>query len=216
MSISQDGGLLGIGMGVMQIKEAIPSLPCFGTDLALTEAAAAGDLDARRQLADRLFDRVRTTVSYIAAGAEAEDIAQSAVIQILRKADSFRGDSSLEAWADRVAVRCVLKSFEKRSRRQRLFEANWPPPAEPVSLEERIEQRQARQHLSQLLQKLSSHHAIVLVLRYLHGYKVEEIADILGARVNTIRGRLRAGRAKLKEQILTDPVLSEWLERSGL
>lgn len=181
-------------------------------DLALTQAATLGDSDARRTLANRLFNRIRTTMSYVAKGSDAEDLAQTALIRILRSTDTFRGESSLESWADRIAVRCALKSFEKRNRRAKLFEENWSSSPLIQTTEDSVEQIMARRRLSDLIQELSKHQAVAMVLHYIHGYKIEEISEITEVPVNTIRGRLRNGRKRLRKKILSDPYLSDWIE----
>ena len=51
-----------------------------------------------------------------------------------------------------------------------------------------------------------------MVLHYLYDYEVSEIADITESNINTVRGRLRRGLRKIREAVLADPVLQEWIE----
>ena len=199
-------------MGVMQVKPAMSVDNPLLRDLLLAEAVARGSVEARRALANRLFDRVRATMSYIADSADAEDLAQTALIQILRVADTYRGESAIEVWADRVSVRCALKYFEKTRRRKALTEASWVPANTIDSTEEQVARRRTRQRLSALLQELPTDQSLTLVLHYLHGYKIEEIAVIMGTLVNTVRGRLRTARKKMKQKILSDPALGDWIQ----
>src|SRR5262249_52739640 len=69
-------------------------------DLAQARAAAPGDLAARRAITQRLFDRVRSTVMYIAAGhPDADDFVQLALLEVLGSLESFRAETRLESWA---------------------------------------------------------------------------------------------------------------------
>jgi RNA polymerase sigma-70 factor, ECF subfamily len=202
-------------VGIMKMKPVSMKAVDFTSDRALTTAAAAGRRTARRELANRLFDRVRTTISYLAPGQEVEDLCQTALIQILKAADGYRGESSLEFWADRVAIRCVLRFFEKNKRRRQLAEENPYFTPHIISTEEQVERLRARRRLSTHLQELTGEQSVAMVLHYLHGYKIEEIADMMESPVNTVRGRLRAGRKKMRQRILSDPVLSDWMEGRG-
>ena len=78
--------------------------------------------------------------------------------------------------------------------------------------EEQVARRRTRQRLSVLLQEIPRDQSLTLVLHYLHGYSIEEIAEIMGTLVNTVRGRLRSARKKMKQKILSDPALGDWIE----
>jgi len=185
--------------------------------LALTRSASQGDEAARRALVDRLFDRVRRTSSYVARNrADAEDLAQAALVRILGCAGSFKGESSLERWADRVTILTAAKEFEKKTRRSRLFAAKWAPQEEGDGLEEDAEARRIRALLIAAFGKLSAPNRAAMSLHYFHGYGVAEVAELVDAPLNTVRGRLRAGREQLKKIIAADPALKEWfLERTS-
>ena len=67
---------------------------------------AGGDTHAQRVLAHRLAPRIqRVAHRLLANGADADDAAQIALMEILRSAATYREESSIERWADRIAVR---------------------------------------------------------------------------------------------------------------
>ncbi|MCP4676960.1 MAG: sigma-70 family RNA polymerase sigma factor [Deltaproteobacteria bacterium] len=181
-------------------------------DYELAQSAARGDEQACRHLVERLFSRVRRTVSYLAGGgADAEDLSQMALIQIVNSAGSFRGDCTLEYWADRVAVQTAAKCFAKNKRRAELWETHLVVPPAAHMTENEVEQLRLRQRLAELLHKLSEKHRTAVALHYLYGYKVDEIAELTSARVNTVRGRLRVGKKRLQQLAMRDTLLSEWI-----
>src|SRR6266545_2516131 len=86
---------------------------------ASVAAAIAGDRRALEVVVGRLLPRVRNLIRYLVRGdADADDIAQEALVAVVRGLPSFRGEGSLEAWADRVAVRETFACL-RRSRRAR-------------------------------------------------------------------------------------------------
>ncbi len=69
-----------------------------------------------------------------------------------------------------------------------------------------------RMRLASLLERLPPERRTSVVLRWVHGYSIQEIADMTGVRLNTARGRLRKGKKELRELVLSDPVLRNWRE----
>lgn len=207
-------------------------------DTPLARAAARGERDARRALADRLLDRVRATIGYLTGGdQDLDDMVQMAMVEILRSAHTYEGKGKMTAWADRIAVRTAMRMLKKRSSRER------PSPVEdtasmadtmagqemdpgallscPVlpsadeSQETRLARTQLRRCLSDQLQKLNDHQRTAVVLRWAYGYRVKEIAEITETPVNTVRDRLQTGRRKLAGLAARDPVLRDWRPRGS-
>ena len=183
-------------------------------ELALAQRAAADNEVAMRQLADRLLNSVRTTVHYLSPkDAEADDMAQHAMIEILRSVHSFRGDCQLETWATRITVRTAIRHLKKRRSGLSWLEKLTHMPGEPsVSPEQISETYQLRRRVRHILGKLSLPQRTVLVLKLVHGFSIEEIAAATESPVNTVRERLRIARKKFRNYTLLDPVLSGWGE----
>ena len=144
-------------------------------------------------------------------------MAQLALIQILHSAGSFRGECTLKYWADRITIRTAMKQFRKRQRREKLSaEMHEPPPTvDDRGLDDQLANKQIRQKLTEMLQKLSKERRTAVVLHHVQGYGIAEIAEMTGAPVNTVRDRLRVGRKQLKKKILTDPSLKDWAAAVG-
>ncbi|MBI5548161.1 MAG: sigma-70 family RNA polymerase sigma factor [Deltaproteobacteria bacterium] len=179
--------------------------------MEVARAAAAGDADARRKLAERLLDRVRTTVTYLAPNhPDRDDLMQRSLIEILRSSGSFRGESSLETWADRIAARTAMRLIKQRARQAEVVTlVADPEPEEFLSGEDEAAKASLRRRLSSLLSRLSPERRGAVVLHYVQGYTVEEIAEITETPANTVRDRLRVGKSLLRKYILNDRVLGE-------
>ncbi len=94
-------------------------LPIMTTPEAQIAAAVAGDRAAIEALVVDLLPRVRNLVRYLVRGdQDTEDLAQEALIAIVRGLPTHRDDGRFQAWADRVAVRATFAGL-RRARRAR-------------------------------------------------------------------------------------------------
>ena len=187
-------------------------------DYELAQSVAAGDPDAQRQLVERLLDRIRTSMHYITpAAADADDMTQLALMEIIRSTRHFRGESSLEQWADRSAVRTAMRYLNKQ-RRRRVVErsAYEPETVDGAQGLEELSMRRIGQRISLLLSAVPVKRRVVLVLRLVHGFGIDEIAEVLEISRNTVRDRLQVGRRELRKKLRRDPAIYEWLVDAGL
>ncbi|CAN0577082.1 unnamed protein product, partial [Laminaria digitata] len=184
-------------------------------DLALAARAAQHDVAARSEVAERLFDRVRAMAGYLAGGKPcAEDFAQQALVEILLGLHTFRGESSLESWADRIAARAIMRQLRRRRTllgRFRLFARAEEDQEVPTRRPEHDldDMTLIRARLAVVLGKLDEKRRVAIVLKLLHGYSIEEIAAMTNTRENTVRDRLRRGRKELRASIRRDPLLHD-------
>lgn len=171
-------------------------------DASLTAAAARGDQKARRSLVERLLSRVRSTVTYLSpTSPDIDDITQRALMEILASCDTYRGESRLESWADRIVTRTAIRLLQQRrvgdAREQGVDEVpeypEWSHPMQSPN-ETAGEQRE----VAALLARLPPERREALVLKHVQGYSVEEIAAATNTKINTVRDRLRVGRAELR------------------
>lgn len=171
-------------------------------DASLVEAAARGDQQARRSLVERLIGRVRSTVVYLSPSSpDIDDITQRALMEILGSCNTYRGESRLEAWADRIVTRTALRQLQNRrtaeAREQGVDEVPEYPDWSHAS-QSPTELADEQREVATLLAKLPAERREALVLKHVQGYSVEEIAAATHTKVNTVRDRLRVGRAQLR------------------
>lgn len=181
-------------------------------DTALVRAAEAGGADARRALADRVLDRIRTSVRYLCADhPDAGDFVQLSLVEVLRSARNFRGDSRLETWVDRVTVRTTLRHLKATRAEQALKRPEDPSlPATTEDPERALTRARVQTRMAHMLQKLSPERRGAMVLQIVYGYSVREIADLTDVPLETVRDRLKVGKKKLRRLVLTDDALREW------
>lgn len=163
-------------------------------------AAAGGDRSAAEALCRELLPRVRNLVRYLLRGdARVDDIAQEALIGVLRGLGSFRGDGRFESWVDRVVARTAFAMI-RRLRAE--TQPGQHAPAEPDGGDDGGGASYLlRRELAAALDRLPSDQRESLVLHFALGMTVPEIAEAAAAPLETVRSRLRLGKAALRQAL---------------
>lgn len=164
----------------------------FVEDVQLMRRVAQGDPRAERLLVSRLAARcLRIARSFVISEADAHDLVQDGLIEVFRSAASYRGESPLESWADRIlvrrAVRFVRRVKEPRSRLESDVDLDVVLQSSAGGeAPETLELLRLQRWLAGLDVKLQQ----VARLRFIMGYTVPEIGDLLNTSQNTIKKRL--------------------------
>ncbi len=136
------------------------------------------------------------------------------MIEILESAGSFRAESKLETWAERITVRTamrVIKQKRWRSRYLKIDSEREGRSTRPTG-EEELTRHRVQQRIPFLLLRLTPERRLVVTLRLVLGYSIAEIAAMTGMKFNTVRDRLKVGRSQLRREIPRDPLLREYVE----
>jgi RNA polymerase sigma-70 factor (ECF subfamily) len=172
--------------------------------------AAFGELVRRYQ--DRLFN---TVYRLLDNAEDAQDVVQDAFINAYQSLNSFKGDSLFFTWLYRIAVNTAISWKRKRRmvlRFQLSHDENSGLEPEDVSAGNQpghaLEQAEEEQRVHAALQRVSTEHRMVLILKDMDGQKYEEMAEVLGVPIGTIRSRLHRARLELREVL-------EQMEREG-
>lgn len=169
---------------------------------------AATDPSARDLLARRLHARVhRLAAAFLRNAADADDAAQLAMIEILRALATFRGESKLEAWADRIAVRTVVRVARARRLASVRALGSIDPDALPSPAREPPGADALPSALRVYLDALPEVRRTVLVLRHAMGYSLQEVAELTGVSINTVKDRLLCAREDVRKMVRRDAVL---------
>jgi RNA polymerase sigma factor (sigma-70 family) len=183
---------------------------------ALAHAAATGQREAMVRLMSLVAPPVAAAIRVLLGSAhpELEDAVQEALLAIASSLARFRGDSSFLHYARRIAVRTALAQRRAREHGARKLAEAWADeavtrPSPPEALPFEREQRVAA--LVRLLDELPEGQAECLAYRVLLEYPLPQIAREIGVPVNTVRSRVRLARNHLRERILSDPALAEFL-----
>jgi RNA polymerase sigma-70 factor, ECF subfamily len=162
-------------------------------------SAASGDRMAAESLCRELLPRVRNLVRYLVRGdARVDDIAQEALIAVLRGLRTYRGDGRFESWVDRVVARSTFATLRR-------IRAETQPGAEDVAERERdpvpVSVYEERRELAAALDRLPAEQRQALIMHFSVGMTVPEIAEAVSAPFETVRSRLRLAKAALRDTL---------------
>ncbi|MET0342525.1 MAG: RNA polymerase sigma factor [Polyangiales bacterium] len=182
----------------------MPSTDSAAQHRALVEAANQGDRRAAAALVTLLLPRVRNLVRYLMRGdADVDDIAQEALVTILRGLPGYRGEGTVTAWSDRIVARSVFAHL-RRSRASVRMHVEYTPDLVPVPPGESAHGFLGRRQLARALDVLPEDQRVVLVMHHAMGLSVREIAEEIEIPFETVRSRLRLGMARLRSAVADD------------
>jgi len=163
----------------------------------------------------------------LAGEQEAEDLAQETFVKVHRALENFRGESQLSTWLYRIATNTAMDKLRSPSF-QRI--AQLRPSDDSIEGDQAggvdwavlvkegkplVEKQLIREEMNDCIrgyvEKLPETYRAVLALSEYEGLKNNEIAEILGVTLDTVKIRLHRARAKLKEELETNCEI-HWIE----
>ena len=189
-------------------------------DSELLAALREGDPTAATALHDRIRTQVDRTVRRLlgSGDADAEDVAQQAMIELVYTIDRYRGDCSLDSWTSTLTAHTVYKHIRRRRTERKLFGALDPDDARMRSSDRTGREAMVRNLVQRVLghlHQVDEGKAWTFVLHDVCGYDLREIAQITGVSVAAAQTRLVRGRREVHERIAGDPELANLLETMG-
>jgi len=160
-----------------------------------------------RDYAPRVFSLARRMLGN---DADAEDVTQDVLLQVVRKLNTFRGEAQFPTWLHRVTVNAALSKRRQRAQRQ---ERETPDPLDkfldnghhhasvrPWALgpEQQALDRETQQLIEKAINELPEIYRDVYVLADVEGLSNPEIAEILGLHVGAVKSRLHRGRLLMR------------------
>ncbi len=190
-----------------------------GNEARLDEArliarAKEGDIDAFEALYEEYKTSVYRTVLAITRERQAaEEILQDAFLRAFRHIDNVHDGKPISPWLHRIAINLSYTWTKRRSRLltplehvvDRLVAAPGNTP------EYAVEQNELHEVVRDAIDQLEFPHRATIVLYYLDGFSLAEIAEIMDCPVGTVKSRLYYGRQKLREALLADQRLPHTL-----
>jgi RNA polymerase sigma-70 factor (ECF subfamily) len=163
-----------------------------------------------REYAPRIYNLARRMLGN---DADAEDVTQDVLLQVVRKLDTFRGESQLGTWLHRVTVNAALAHRQKRANRQKRESGNGvDEQAEPVgpsgslkrwnvSPDEPILAAEQAELIDKAIKELPEPYRDVYVLADVEGLPNAEIGEMLGLNVPAVKSRLHRARLRMRDAL---------------
>ncbi|WP_315753905.1 MULTISPECIES: RNA polymerase sigma factor [unclassified Bradyrhizobium] len=186
---------------------------------ARDEAAIRAILQANNR---RLF---RIARGILRNDSEAEDVVQETYVRALTHLDEFRGQSSLSTWLVRIAMNEAMGRLRGRRPALQLdAERENKPGAEVIQFpatssdpEKSVAQRQIQAVVERAIDELSEPFRLVFIARVIEEMSIDETADLLRLKPETVKTRLHRARSMLRENVEKEigPVLMDAFPFAG-
>jgi RNA polymerase sigma-70 factor (ECF subfamily) len=158
-------------------------------------------LGGERMAGDELVDRYHRSVFNVALRMlgnvqDAEDVTQTVFGNAFAALDSYDPKYRFFSWIYRMTVNESLNTL-KRRRNVVSLDGSIDVPAEPNSAVE------AEERVGRALLELKPDDRAVVVLRHFVSFSYDEISDVLGVPVKTVKSRLFTARERLRQALIT-------------
>ncbi len=171
-------------------------------------SAVSRDESLAREFEQRLADcpklAYRVALGVLHNSAEAEDVAQEAMLRAYRNFHRLRDRERFRGWLVRMAFRLALDRLRAKGRRERheheatrVLEAG----QREANVENLVSSREFERQVAQALDALPQKLRIVMVLAAIEGYNTREVAKLAGLPEGTVKSRLFLARKKLAESL---------------
>ena len=191
----------------------------IGTDRdeALVDALRLREPTAAERLVARYGERAfRLAFRITGNQQDAEEAVQDAFWNVVRKIDTFRGESSFGSWIYRITANAAYEKRRREAHRRNEIMLDEVLPrfdedghhAEPIrdwstELDDPAMQKELRDLLASTLEELPPHYRAVIVLRDVEGLSMAEVAGALGIPVGTAKTRAHRARLLLRKRLAT-------------
>jgi RNA polymerase sigma-70 factor (ECF subfamily) len=182
-------------------------------DLEIVRRVQAGDVAAFDHLIRRYRERLFGVVYNLTSNREdAADLTQDAFIKAFQSIQRFSGQSTFFTWLYRIAVNSAISHLRK-NRLRAFFSLESLDADEPVArdvvaaLTDKTDSerdafvRELQERLNAAMQKLSIKHRTVVTLFEIDGLSHQEIAEVMGCSVGTVRSRLHYAKQLLQAEL---------------
>jgi len=199
----------------MEVKDAEVIPATADRDWGLVEALRQGEATAAECLVATFGDRAcRLAIGITGNQEDAEEAVQDAFWNVIRKIDTFRGESSFRSWIYRITANAAYQKRRRGAHRRNEITLDEVLPhfhedghhADPITdwstrLYDPAMQRELRDVLASALEELPPHYRAAIVLRDVEGLSIAEVADALGIPVGTAKSRAYRARLFLRKRL---------------
>lgn len=181
------------------------------SDWELIQAFKHGNEEVFEEIVRRYQKKVyHTTYRMMGNPEDANDLAQEVFIRVYRNLERFQGKSSFSTWLFTIATNICRDELRKRQRRVPVQSISEPIHFEDGELEREIADesmapetmslhRELHDEIQAVIEQLPTEQKEAIILRELQGFSYEEIAEIAGVSLGTVKSRISRARMNMRK-----------------
>ena len=155
-------------------------------------------------------------LKYMEDEESAKDVLQESYIKAFNKLEQLKDADKFPGWMSRIVANMAIDVLRKKKRNDnKLFSEMESDDSEDMTFEEKIEddrrdnrpelaidQKETGRLVKEIIDTLSEEQRLCVMMYYINGMSVKEIADMADVSENTIKSRLNYGRKKIEQKVL--------------
>ena len=179
------------------------------TDEQLIGRFQAGDEGAYVELVNRYKDRLfNFVVQFLGDVEQAEDVVQDTMIRLYEKKHYYREIAKFSTWIYTIARNLANTELRKRKRRKTTYlsqmskeERQYEIPAIQDDVDQSLHNEFIQDRIKSAISKLPEHYKMVIILRDIQELSYDDISNIVGVPLGTIKSRINRARLQLQADL---------------
>ncbi len=184
----------------------------MASDGEIIQAVLRGDVERYGELVERYqLAAWKVALGFVGNLEDAKELAQNGFVQAYRRLCHFRGEAKFSTWLYRIIANECKDFFRARARRPELVSLSVDSPEEdsiPFELEDpggdprdAFESRELAGRIARALERLPMSQRTAFILHHMNGLPLQEVSDVMGCRVGTVKAHLFRAAESLRLQI---------------
>ena len=173
-------------------------------EAALIERVKKGDEKALMQLVGKHTDNIfRKALSMVSNPEDAQDIVQEGLLSAFRAFPNFRAESGVYTWLYRIVVNKAKDHLSKRKvKKENLVDyTETQIQDDRINYQKNVELNEQSKFLFEMINSMEDIYRDILIKRYFDELSYQEISEISGINIGTVKSRLFKAKEILKKQI---------------
>ena len=183
--------------------------PFVYTDEQLIARFQSGDERAYIELVNRFRDRLINFVyPFLGDLEQAEDVVQDTMLKLYEKKHYYREIAKFSTWIYTIARNLANTELRKKKRRKTTYisrmtreERQYEIPAVQPDLNQNIQNEFIRERINEAIKELPEHFKTVIILRDIQELSYDDISNIVGVPLGTVKSRINRARLQLQAEL---------------
>ena len=183
--------------------------PFVYTDEQLIARFQSGDERAYIELVNRFRDRLINFVyPFLGDLEQAEDVVQDTMLKLYEKKHYYREIAKFSTWIYTIARNLANTELRKKKRRKTTYisrmtreERQYDIPAVQPDLNQNIQNEFIRERINEAIKELPEHFKTVIILRDIQELSYDDISNIVGVPLGTVKSRINRARLQLQAEL---------------